>query len=336
VIGAQGTISGQVDLVLCDLQNFPAFGYGRGALFLPDSVFGVISVKTVLLPHELPTFFREAAAFKALLSDAMGAPWPGFYAVLGYWLDGSAKSLTDRYHAGVFGLSAKRTGVDLVAAIDRGPICLDLATFGVVGEPPRFLAGRSFVPGIAFDACTVDSDEPFVDIYKLLVTALDSPRLSRIVELAAPPAGEVLPDGVSTDPAYRATFVGKSADLFLVPGATGNFQIFYANTGTAPWVRGEASEARLIVAGPRDYRVPSDWGSGWLSDDVYAAQLQPRVDPGSLAGFGFNVTAPSDARPGHYRFYGRPAIAGVGALTGETRASSVELVPDLPAPGAPA
>jgi hypothetical protein len=60
------------DLVLCDLQNFPAFGYGRGALFLPDSVLAVISVKTVLQPHELPTFFREATAFKGLQGASRG------------------------------------------------------------------------------------------------------------------------------------------------------------------------------------------------------------------------------------------------------------------------
>jgi len=166
-----------------------------------------------------------------------------------------------------------------------------------------------------------------VDIYKLIINSLDAPRLARIIDLAAVPPGELL-DGVSTDPAYHATFAGKSADMVMKPGEIATFQMFYANTGTVSWVKGEQTEARLVVAGPRGYSVPREWSWLWAAANVYATQFQTRVDPGSLGGFTFLVHAPATARPGHYRFYARPAITGVGALTPETRANSVAVVED--------
>jgi uncharacterized protein DUF6602 len=72
VLGAGGTISKQLDLVLCDRSNYPSFTYGAGDLIIPDSVLGVISVKTSLLLHELPLYFREAAEFKGLMAQVLG------------------------------------------------------------------------------------------------------------------------------------------------------------------------------------------------------------------------------------------------------------------------
>jgi hypothetical protein len=329
ILGAQGTISRQIDLILCDLQNYPAFSYEAGTLLLPDSVLGVISVKTTLRTSEVPTYFAEAADLKRLMHDALGGPWAGFYAVIGFWLEGTATSLVDRYHAGVLNRPAKRMGVDLIAALDKGPLCLDLSVLAETeGEPPDFLATRAHVLGIAFDACTVDSTEPFVDAYKLMITALDSSRLARIMQLAAPVPGVRVQGGFSSDPAaYRATFAGKSGDIRLAPGQTGNFQTLYANTGTASWRKGSPTEARLVVAGPRGHVTPQGWESGWLSETTYGAQIQEDVGPGGLATFSFNVRAPGDARPGHYRFYARPQIRDIGALTKESRANGVEVVP---------
>ena len=326
VIGARDEVSDQLDIVLSDIENYPTFGYEAGEFMLPDSVAAVISVKTAVRPSDIPTYFKEAARFKALMLAALGRPWLGVYAVLGYWVEGTPKSLTDRYYGEIFNLPEKRGGVDLLAAIDRGPIALDLATFGHEGAPPRFLADRASIPGIAMDTCIVDSDEPFVDFYKLLIPHLDAPRLERIVELTAGPPGERITEGVAVDPSYRAAFAGKSADLILEPGGVGNFQIFYANVGTATWVRGTATELRLVGASPRNHVMPRGWNSGWLADDTYTAQTQDVVAPGTLATLSFNVAVPAATAPGHYRFYGRPAIDGVGALTPETRANSVEVI----------
>lgn len=327
VIGARDAISDQLDIVLCDVENYPTFGYEAGDFLLPDSVAAVISVKTAVRPSDIPTYFKEAARFKAVMLAALGRPWLGVYVVLGFWLEGAPGALTDQYYKEIFGLPEKRGGVDLLAAIDRGPIGLDLAAFGNPdGGPPMFLADRASIPGIAMDTCMVDSDDPFVDVYKLLMPRIDPQRLARIVELAAPPLGEELVEGVAADPAYRAAFAGKSADLILEPGGVNNFQMFYANVGTATWVRGTATELRLVVASPRNHEVPRGWNSGWLADDTYTAQLQEVVAPGSLATLSFNVAVPTGTTPGHYRFYGRPAIDGIGALTPETRANSVEVV----------
>jgi hypothetical protein len=327
VLGAGGTISRQLDLVLCDRSNYPAFTYVAGDLVVPDSVLAVISVKTSLALHDLPLYFREAAEFKALMTQALGKPWTGLYVVIAFWAEGTQQLLIDRFHSGVFGRPERGMGVDLIGAIDRGPICIDLSALGdPVGEPPAFVAHRAHVPGIAMDACIVESSRPFVDIYKLIVRALD-PRLARIVDLAAPPPGVDLPQGVSHDPAYQAAFAGKSADLFLSPGMSGNFQMFYANVGTGAWTRGTSTESRLVLAGPRDHVTPAGaWRSSWLTADTYCAQTQDVVAPGQLAGYSFNVVAPADAALREYRFYARPAIAGIGALTRETRANAVLVV----------
>ena len=42
--------------------------------------------------------------------------------------------------------------------------------------------------------------------------------------------------------------------------------------------------------------------------------------------YSFDLVVPGDARLGDYRFYARPAIAGIGALTRETRANGVTVV----------
>lgn len=327
VIGAGGTVSRQLDLVLCDAQNYPTFSYAAGDFLLPDSVLAVISVKTSLRLHELPTYFREAAEFKVLMGHALGKPWAGFYAVIAFWSEGTEHLLIDRFYAGVSSRPQKMMGVDLIAAIDRGPVCLDLSTFGdPVGQPPAFLAHRAHVPGIAMDACIIESRQPFVDVYKLIVRRLDPVRLSRIVELAATP-GLDLAEGVSRDPAYDATFAGKSADLLLAPGMVGQFQIFYANTGSATWTRGTPSESRLVLAGPKGHVTPAgSWRNRWLSAETYCVQTQDVVAPGQLASYSFDVIVPSDAKRAEYRFYARPSVEGIGGLTRETRANAVMVV----------
>lgn len=336
VLGTGATISSQIDLVLCDLEHYPEFSYGPDdGLLLPDSVLGVISVKTSISPGEIHTYFEEARVLKALINDALGAPWEGFYAVIGYWLDGAPESLIDMFYAGVFARGNKGAGVDLLGAIDRGPVCLDSSVFGsrakdlrIVdsGGPPEFLADRAHTLGVALDAYAVDSPEPFIDMYKVVLEALDPVRLSGVVTLAAPPPGTEVPSGVSTDPAYRAVFAGKSADLVLMPGMSGTFALFYANVGLNAWIRGSPQEVRLVAAGPKDHVPPVGWGHDWLSGTAYCAPSQEVVEPGQIGTFVFNIVAPADARPGAYRFYARPAVTGIGALTRESHANLVRVV----------
>lgn len=325
VLGIGGLSSSQLDIVLCDVENYPEFGYESNAsLLLPDAIYAVISVRTRLRPTDVHDHFEEARALKRLINDALGYEWAGYYAVVAYELEGAGAALIDQFHEEVFA-GPKRGGVDLIASVDRGPICFDLASFGNAGNPPSFLAGRAHIPGIAFDACHVDTDEPFVDAYKLMLLGLDRMRLTRVIEMAAPPPGEALAEGLSTDPRFQAAFAGKSADLDLAPGQAGLFVMFYANVGTETWIRGTPTEVSLKVAGPTGHTTPAGWDATWAAADVYCQQTQPAVQPGELATFSFQVDAPMDAQPGHYRFFARPAVADVGALTPETRANAVSI-----------
>jgi hypothetical protein len=323
VLGKGGVTSQQLDVVVCDLGNFPEFAYGsETSLLLPDSVYGVVSVRTYLRPSDVETHFSEAAMFKAFMSDALGADWRGFYLVVAYRWDGDA----EKFLAGYIERSLAQTkgrSLDLAVALDHGPLCFSLETFGTLGIPPSFLAHRAHVSGMSFDPCRVDTDRPFADAYKLMLLALDKARLQRVIEIAGPPPGVAVPTGVSWDPALQAVFAGKSADVELVPGQTANFQMFYANVGTAEWRKGTPAEARLVVAGPAGYELPAGWRATSDGTTEYTGQLQDIVTPGSLALFSFNLTAPADAKPGRYEFYARPSIEGVGALTPESRANVV-------------
>jgi hypothetical protein len=324
VLGKAGLVSQQLDLVLCDLDHFPEFPYDSDtSLLMPDSVYGVVSIRTYLRPSEVKSHFDQAIAFKAFMAEALGN-WSGFYAVLGYRWDGSVDAFVKEYVTRSLE-SPKGGGLDLAAAIDGGPLCFSLQTFGEVGAPPPFLASRSHISGMTFDPCRVDAEQPFVDAYKLLLLVLDKTRLRRVVEIAAPPPGVMAKGAPSTNPSFLAMFAGKSADVEMDPGMSAEFQMFYANVGAESWLKGSASEARLVVAGPAGYLGPIGWGSNWLSENEYCRQIQDAVPPGSLVAFSFVVSAPADAKPGRYEFFARPAVESAGALTPESRANVVTI-----------
>lgn len=327
ILGKRGLTSGQLDLILCDLDAYPDLSYGEGAsLVLPGAVFGVISVKTELRPTEMPTYFREANAVKALLNDALDREWTGFCALFAYCAAGSDSAFADAYHAEMF-KTAKRQGLDLVAALGRGSLLIDLATFRDLPtfEPPAFLAARTHGLGIALDAARIDSERPFADFYKLIFLALDAERFQALTALEAIPPGELLPGTYPGDPRFIASFAGKSADLVLPAGAAGTFTILYANVGSRSWSRASGTEARLALGGPKGHVTPP-WGSGWVGPERPSAQAQDEVPPGTVAAFTFKIAVPDSAQPGTYRFFCRPIIEAIGPLTPETRAHAVTVV----------
>jgi hypothetical protein len=321
VLGRAGVTSQQLDLLVCDLENFPEFPYEpESSLVLPDSVYGVISVRTYLRPSEANLHFGQATALKSFMTEALGVEWSGFYAVLAYRWDGNAEDFVTRFIT-ASQAAGKGRSLDLAFAIDHGPLCFSLETLGAeYGTPPSFLANRAHISGMTFDPCRVETDQPLADAYKLMLLALDKDKLQRVIDMAAPPPGVSLPDGVSKDPSFQAVFAGKSADVMVAPGITQNFQMFYANVGTTEWRKGTDTEARLVVAGPPAYVMPAGWGT---TGDAYCQQTQDIVTPGSLAAFSFNVTVPVDANPGRYEFFARPRIDRAGALTPESRANVV-------------
>lgn len=333
ILGRDGLTTRQLDVMVCDLDNYPDFEYEPGAgLLLPAAVYGAISVKTYLRPSDVSTYFDEARAVKTLANHALGREWPGFCALFAYTATGSESALTDAYHEQIQ-QGHKRDGLDLIVALDRSPICLDATTFQdpKTFGPLAFIATRSHFLGIGLNACRVDSDLPFGDFYKLLLVALDRDRLDSLTTLGGVSLGAFAPDGLIGDPSFDAAFAGKSADLTLRPGQRGQFAMFYANVGTRSWSRAERTDARLAVAGPRGH-VTRMWGLGWPADDRYALQVQESVDPGQIATFVFDVEVPRDAKPGHYRFFTRPIVEGIGPLAPETRANAVTVVIDSDVP----
>jgi hypothetical protein len=122
-------------------------------------------------------------------------------------------------------------------------------------------------------------------------------------------------------PGFDGQYGGETSFLALSRGATGNFQVFFLNTGTTSWTRGTATEVVLSVCvdtpAPQFFRCNvlspyADWATNWTSPRIYAAPTQSSVASGSLATFSYNVTVPADAPPGDYYFRGELIHRGTG------------------------
>lgn len=311
---------------MCDLAGHGAFPYDGGHLVVPESIYAVFQVRTNLAAADIATHARAAAEVSGFIEDAVGAPWNGFYCVVAHRLDGDWASALDRYHEHVFATQHGRR-LALLAVLDAG-VCFDMKAFADIEIPP-FLAGRSQVLGIAFDATAVTPrTEPFVDFYRLLLRGLQRVRLPS----PAVPMVEATDQSVpALDPAaplvgtrFAASFAGRSLDLTLSPGQSGSFSLFYANVGTQAWERGKETQCELMVADPPRHRTPFEWVSGPTRESVYAAHTQSHVAPGFIGTFTFAVSVPPGAAPGNYRFYLRPAVAGAGIVP-ETHACIVRV-----------
>jgi hypothetical protein len=105
-------------------------------------------------------------------------------------------------------------------------------------------------------------------------------------------------------------YAGESAFVILSAGQTATFTVFFANTGTIPWVRSTETQVDLAICRPdaRLCDVESPWRSwnpgSWLSPTRYATHIQDKVLPGELATFTFAIKAPPGAAAGIYRFDG--------------------------------
>lgn len=139
---------------------------------------------------------------------------------------------------------------------------------------------------------------------------------------------------------YDSSFRGESAFLFLDPGDTGTFFVFFANTGTTAWTRDTTTQVNLVACledkvtcNAQDADEATFNNGQWLSTTAYATHSQTSVAPGQLATFTYNVTAPSNAAAGVYRFNGDLANAGV-RIHPEGYYQDVEVTGELPADGA--
>lgn len=123
---------------------------------------------------------------------------------------------------------------------------------------------------------------------------------------------------VAAEPGFDSAYAGESAFLTTGPGATGQFQVFFANTGTTIWRRGTANQVNLTVCleDKTTCNVVSPlaaWNDGsWHSNRAYATHIQTEVVPGQLGTFVYSFKVPLTVTSGIYRFHGDLALATTG------------------------
>lgn len=117
---------------------------------------------------------------------------------------------------------------------------------------------------------------------------------------------------------YDSAYAGESAFYTTGPGATGQFQVFFANNGSATWRKGTASQVNLAVCLADKISCGVDspngtWNDGsWLSSRAYSTHIQAEVAPGQLGTFVYSFKTPMTVTSGVYRFNGDLALAATG------------------------
>src|SRR5438445_9141823 len=129
----------------------------------------------------------------------------------------------------------------------------------------------------------------------------------------------LIPPSPAAAAAYDSLYQFESAFLTVKPGDTNTFSVFFANTGTTVWATGAATQVNLAVcaADKVTCNVASpnaSWNPGtWLSATAYATHSKGAVAPGDFSAFTYNITVPTGASVGPYRFNGDLVIASTGA-----------------------
>jgi hypothetical protein len=117
------------------------------------------------------------------------------------------------------------------------------------------------------------------------------------------------PTPVAKDqPTYHSAWVGQSAYPTLAFGATAPVYVQVKNTGTATWVKGTGTEARIGVVGDDSSLSQFGIANGWLLSSRPAAQSEATVAPGQVATFNFSVKGD---RLGSYPLRLRPVVDGI-------------------------
>ncbi|HZP97173.1 MAG TPA: hypothetical protein VFC31_12710 [Candidatus Limnocylindria bacterium] len=98
---------------------------------------------------------------------------------------------------------------------------------------------------------------------------------------------------------YSASYVGESAFVTVVPGATARFTAIFLNDGAEPW---EPNVVGLLACGTDgvDCGAPhatAEFARDWYSTGVYAT-VAHAVAPGQLAFFSYDIAVPGGTAPG--------------------------------------
>ena len=109
-------------------------------------------------------------------------------------------------------------------------------------------------------------------------------------------------------PSYHSAWVGQSAYPAISAGASAPVFVQVKNTGTATWVKGSGTEARIGAVGDDVTFAQLGFADGWLLSSRPAAQTEALVAPGQVATFNFSVKG---VRLGSYPLRLRPVIDGI-------------------------
>jgi hypothetical protein len=117
------------------------------------------------------------------------------------------------------------------------------------------------------------------------------------------------PTPVARDvPTFHSAWVSQSAYPTMALGGTAQAWVTVLNRGTATWVKGTSTEARIGVVNDDQTLTTLGLASGWLLGSRPAAQTEASVSPGQIATFAFSVRG---GRLGSYPLRMRPVIDGI-------------------------
>lgn len=88
---------------------------------------------------------------------------------------------------------------------------------------------------------------------------------------------------------FHSAWVSQSGPSAIFVNGTAELTIVYRNTGSAAWVRGSASEARLGINGEDPTLHQRGYAVNWPLPTRPAIQSEPIVPPGEVATFTFVV-----------------------------------------------
>src|SRR5256885_13196985 len=113
---------------------------------------------------------------------------------------------------------------------------------------------------------------------------------------------------------YDSAYQFESAFLTLHPGDSGIFSVFFANTGTASWVKGGGSQVNLAICAADKVTCNTTssnaaFALGWTSPTAYATHSKDIVIPGDFSAFTYSISVPRTQAVGTYRFNGDLVLA---------------------------
>jgi len=213
--------SSQLDVVIHDSTNYPTLSYVAGNLFVPESVYGVISVRSIIRPADMEEHRATAVAFKQMIVQGATDRWQGFYAVFSFRAEGKWDQLRDAYSDQIRSHD-DRSRIDLVCALNGHCLC-DARYFEIGNES---IKGSSVIGttdhDMHSDACQIRAAAgPFAAFYQLILTTLGRIELPPLSTKTIPRSAPRMPnDRVRPPTTYQKDAVAQVVEGFRQRGKT--------------------------------------------------------------------------------------------------------------------